>query len=95
MSVATFHQRTENENERYAPHAFDSCIGQDVPLKILGQDRGRATVISVVVDEDGRGATWTVEAEDPHPERTQGISEAAAGQMSFGFRVPEKPGWFR
>jgi hypothetical protein len=49
---------------QYAPHAFDRCIGQEVPFKIEGIPRGRATVVAVKVDEDGRGATWTVDITD-------------------------------
>ena len=49
----------------YAPHAFDSCIGQEVPFKIEGVERSRATVIAVKVDADGTGATWTVDIAGP------------------------------
>jgi hypothetical protein len=51
--------------QRYASHAFDGCIGQEVPFKIEGVERGRATVVAVKVDEDGRGATWTVDIAQP------------------------------
>jgi hypothetical protein len=50
-----------DEHERYAPHAFDGIIGQEMPLKIGGADRGRATVAAVRVDEDGAGVTWTLD----------------------------------
>lgn len=52
------------EDERYAPRAFDGLIGQDAPFKINGTERGSATVVAVVVDGDGGGATWTVDIED-------------------------------
>lgn len=55
-----FHQPAE-EHERYAPHAFDRIIGQEAPFKIEGAERGLATVVAVKVDEDGRGAVWTVD----------------------------------
>lgn len=57
-----FYQRA-GEHERYAPHAFDSIIGQDAPFKIKDAECGRAAVVAVKVDEDGRGATWTVDLE--------------------------------
>jgi hypothetical protein len=71
--------------ERYDPHAFDRCIGQDAPFKIQGLERGRATVVAVKVDEDGGGATWTVDITDP-----DGIIAALQGRWSF--RLPDDPG---
>ena len=50
-----------DEHERYDPHAFDRLLGQEAPFKIGGVEHGRATVVAVMVDEDGRGATWTVD----------------------------------
>jgi hypothetical protein len=47
--------------QRFAAHAFDNCVGKDVPFKIEGVERGRATVVAVEVAEDGSGATWTVD----------------------------------
>lgn len=55
-----FHQRAD-EHEVYAPHAFDRLIGQAAPFKVAGVRRGSATVVAVAVDEDGKGATWTVD----------------------------------
>ena len=55
-----FYQPAE-EHERYAPHAFDRLVGQEAPFKIAGTERGRGIVLAVKVDEDGRGATWTVD----------------------------------
>ena len=71
--------------DRYAPHAFDGTIGKEVPFKIKGIERGRATVVAVKVDEDGRGATWTVDiAGGDLPDR---VAEATAGRWSF--RLPD------
>ncbi len=56
-----------DEHERYAPHAFDSLIGQEVPFKIEGAERGRTTVVAVEVAEDGSGATWTVDISGGEP----------------------------
>jgi hypothetical protein len=80
-----FYQPAE-EHERYAPHAFDRIIGQDAPFKIEGTEHGRATVVAVKVDEDGRGATWTVDITggDSGPAGTP-----AARAMSFS--IPELP----
>jgi len=50
-----------DEHERYMPHCFDRLIGQEAPFSIEGAERGRATVIAIKVDEDGRGATWIVD----------------------------------
>jgi hypothetical protein len=54
--------------ERYDPHAFDGCIGKEIPFKIEGTERGRCTVVAVKVDEDGGGATWTVDIVGGHPD---------------------------
>jgi hypothetical protein len=69
------------EHERYMPHAFDSCVGQDVPFRIAGAERGRAVVVSVTVDEDGRGATWTVDI--------TGGDETRIPVKPVSFAVPE------
>lgn len=68
--------------EQYAPHAFDRCIGQEVPFKIEGVERGRCTVVGVEVDDDGGGATWTVDIADGHPDW-----RGQPGMWSF--RVPD------
>jgi hypothetical protein len=49
------------EYERFAAHAFDSFVGQEVPFKIKGIERGQATVVAVEVAEDGTGANWTLD----------------------------------
>ena len=72
-------------HERYARHAFDRTIGQEVPFKVAGVERGRATVIAVVVDEDGRGATWTVDVEGDAAQVIPG------GEQGMSFSVPEIP----
>lgn len=68
--------------ERYAPHAFDRLIGQEAPFKIEGAERGRATVVAVKVDEDGAGATWTVDIEGELP---------SGSGRNMSFSVPEVP----
>lgn len=77
-----FYQPAE-EHERYMPHAFDGIIGQEAPFKIEGAERGRATVVAVKVDEDGRGAMWTVDIAGGDPGK---ISAAQEGRWSF--RLP-------
>jgi len=82
-----FHQPA-GEHERYAPHAFDRLVGQDAPFKIEGAERGRATVVAVKVDEDGRGATWTVDIEG---ELGKGSMAGFSGDQGMSFSVPEIP----
>jgi hypothetical protein len=74
------------EHERYMPHAFDGIIGQEAPFKIEGAERGRATVVAVKVDKDGRGATWTVDIAGGDPGKA---AEAQAGRWRF--RMPDDP----
>ena len=81
--------QSAGEHERYAPHAFDRLIGQDAPFKIGGIERGRATVVKVVVDEDGRGATWTVDIEGAEIERHPLVALTGEG-VSFSV-LPEIP----
>ena len=69
-----------DEHERYAPHAFDRLVGQEAPFKIEGTERGRATVAAVKVDDDGRGATWTVDITGGDPAK---ISAAQEGRWRF------------
>lgn len=55
---------------KFAPAAFANAAGKRVPFRSRpgGPQIGWVTVISVVVDEDGYGATWTVDADlDLHP----------------------------
>jgi len=47
--------------QRYAQHAFEGCVGKEVPFKIEGTERGRCTVVAVTVDQGGKGATWIVD----------------------------------
>ena len=89
----TFHRSAE-EHERYAPHAFDGVIGKTVPWNLRETEDGpalstpgTATVIAVEVDEDGRGATWTVDFEEEQP----GDGSAPAGRPDMSFTVPEVP----
>ena len=49
--------------ERFAPHAFDSLAGQTVPWTYEGGRIGEATVVGVVVSDDGLRAEWTVDVE--------------------------------
>lgn len=81
--IVKFHQPA-GEHEQYMPHAFDRLVGQEAPFKIGGVERGRATVVAVKVDEDGRGATWTVDIAGGDPDR---ISEAHMDRWSF--RLPD------
>ena len=72
------------EYEQYMPHAFDGIIGREAPFRIEGVERGRATVVAVKVDEDGGGATWTVDIAGGDPGTIAGHH---AGRWSF--RLPE------
>jgi len=81
----TFPEAAE-ENERYARHAFDGIIGKTAPFKIAGTEHGTATVIAVEVDEDGRGATWTVDV----PDEAAGPLAPRDG-LSVSFAAPEIP----
>ena len=66
----------------YARHAFDGCAGQEVPFRDRpgGREIGRATVVSVAVDDDGRGATWTVDITGDAERAFAGLT---SGPMSF------------
>lgn len=48
--------------ERFAPGAFDSVIGQVVPLTYEGHRVGRCRLISAEVAADGSGAALLFEA---------------------------------
>ena len=95
-----FHQAA-GEHERYAPHAFDGLIGKTVPWNLRETEDspilstpGTATVIAVTVDEDGKGATWTVDFEGDAPVGRQSPLAGFTGSegMSFSFREdPEIP----
>lgn len=77
------------EYEQYMPHAFDGVIGQDVPFRDSpgGREIGRATVVSVAVDEDGRGATWTVDVTGEAGRAYARMTDAR--RASFAFREPD------
>lgn len=86
----TFWQSAE-DHERYAPHAFDRCVGQTVPWTFKETEHGpaisrlgEATVVAVEVADDGSGATWTVDV--PDSDRPLGGSGV---RMSFS--IPEIP----
>jgi hypothetical protein len=80
--------------DKFAPGAFANAAGKRVPFRSRpgGRQLGWVTVVSVVVDEDGYGATWTVDAEFPaaHQDRhallrhMTGVTPGA--RMSFAFR---------
>lgn len=54
-------------HDHYSSAAFDQVTGQRVPFRTSpgGAQIGWATVIGVVVDDDGLGATWTVDVDQP------------------------------
>lgn len=56
--------------ERFAPGAFDSVIGTEVPMTLNQREIGRATVISADVDDDGSGVMLTLETEFMPPAGT-------------------------
>lgn len=49
---------------RYSPDAFAAQIGQRVALTLQGQQAGTATVVAVVVAEDGCSVEITVDIDD-------------------------------
>jgi hypothetical protein len=52
---------------QFAPHALDHLIGTQAPLTLHGRVIGTVTVVDIVVDDDGRGATWTMDTEEDQP----------------------------
>ena len=73
--------------QKFASGAFEGTIGKRVPMRApSGRQAGWCTVVSVVVDSDGGGATWTVDIEGDFP-----VAEAAyrTAGMSFAFREPD------
>jgi hypothetical protein len=69
--------------DHYAPHAFDRLKGQEAPFRLGGVEHGTATVVDVVVDADGLGATWTVDI----PEM---LGRPRRGSMPFGWHGEEQ-----
>lgn len=49
---------------RFAPDAFDSQIGKEVPFKIGDQEAGVCSLLGYSVAEDGSFATLTFEIPD-------------------------------
>lgn len=68
-----------DENTVYAADAFAGMIGKTVPLTAPGGYSQPAIVRAVQVDADGRGATLTVEVDQPPPE----LQRAALGHSSL------------
>lgn len=52
------------QGSQFAPDAFDSQIGKDMPFKINGEIHGTCTLLGVSVSEDGSFATMTFEVPD-------------------------------
>lgn len=48
----------------YAPNAFDSQIGKEVPFNIDGNRRGLCAIVAAEVTEDGSAALLTVDVPD-------------------------------
>lgn len=53
-----------NRYERYAPGFLDSQIGKQLPLTVMGQGSGRATLVAANVAADGSEVELTLEVPD-------------------------------
>lgn len=69
------------EGEVFLPGCFDGSLGKKVPLKVAGQQRGEAELVSYRVSETGEVVELTLAIPErivPKPERFTG---------SLGFNI--------
>lgn len=59
---------------RFAPGAFDSQVGNEVPFKVNGETIGTCTLLGVSVSEDGSFATMTFEVPDVFSTDVRGLA---------------------
>lgn len=58
------------EFEVYDRHAFDTIVGDPVPVDVNGKTIGTGVMTSAEVSEDGKSVTLTVELDDGQPDET-------------------------
>lgn len=75
----------------FAPHAFDGAVGNRVPFRLHpgGPQIGLATVTGVIVDGDGRGATWTAEVDLDAGDLSAILRRRVPGSFSFSHGLDE------
>ncbi len=54
-------RQTAGERKRYTPGAFNSQIGQEVPIMVEGSKAGDGELVMAEVVDDGRAALLTYE----------------------------------
>lgn len=71
------------ENERFAPTAFESQVGREVPV-FIGEQRKPGRVVAARVEQDGCSAVLTVQVDVEVPE----LERVAPSAHSLSFGAP-------
>lgn len=71
----------------FMPYAFENMIGREIPF-IVGEHRGRCTLVAAEVAEGGRSALLTFDTDDP---ALQAVTDPSLYRQLPGLSIGHEP----